>query len=143
MVSKHFRSSSRSEHVWRPHEARNPEYVSGSCDLPSIAGKLLLLWPPMQGKLVHVASRESELDLSAVSATVDLDPQAHQGRPVPGHGVIHGWHAALIHHHSRCHLCVEQFGARCFFDPMLVRDVCLVFTRDDCFRYSTTVCWLV
>ena len=63
----------------------------------------------MRGKLVRVSSVVgSRLRLSEVSKAVDMDPLLHGPRLVEDIGMVHGWHAAMVHHHARAHACNES-----------------------------------
>ena len=94
---------------WSPWRSQTVEIASCSLSRNNVCvcGGILLC---KSVKVVHIASWETELDHSAVSAFVDLEPRAHQGRLISGQGFIHGWHAAVVHHHARCHSSHECPG---------------------------------
>jgi hypothetical protein len=67
---------------------------------------------PHRGKVVRVMAVERQIDVSAVSASIDTDPTITA--PKLGQ-LIHCWHAARVHHRCRCfgsaESCCERWGS--------------------------------
>lgn len=57
-----------------------------------------------------VDSQDTVLNSASVSKTICSDPVCHSSRCINGVEIF-AWHAAVVHHHSRCHACAESlFG---------------------------------